>query len=67
MSLESSLDQVHQNSSMTPFTSKKKSKKLGGSFEKMMNLFTPRKSFRSGKDDPKKIKVRHLIGAKIVY
>ena len=58
MSFESSLNEAHyNNSNLTPFSSKKKSKKLGGSFEKMINLLTPKKSSKSSKDEPKKIKV----------
>ncbi|XP_067935041.1 maternal embryonic leucine zipper kinase-like isoform X2 [Watersipora subatra] len=59
MSLESSLHEAHHNNSaMAQFSSKKKSKKLGGSIEKMLNLLTPRKS---SKAEPKKIKAQHNV------
>lgn len=58
VSLESSLNEAHHDmSAMTPFSSKKKSKKLGGSLEKMIHLLTPKKSYKAGRDEPKKTKV----------
>lgn len=56
--MDSQLHEAHfDNSALTPFSAKKKSRKLGGSFEKVINLLTPRKASKGGKDEPKKTKV----------
>lgn len=58
ISLDGQLHEAHFDSSaLTPFSSKKKTRKLGGSFEKVINLLTPRKSSKGAKDEPKKTKV----------
>lgn len=55
-SVDGSLHEAHFDH-LQQFSAKKKSKKLGGSLEKMLNLLTPKKSSKGGKDEPKKTKV----------
>lgn len=56
-SVDSQLHEAHfDNHAMSVFSAKKKSRKIGGSFEKVLNLLTPRKS-KGSKEEPKKTKV----------
>ncbi|KAF6025755.1 MELK [Bugula neritina] len=59
-SVDGSLHEAHFDH-LQQFSAKKKSKKLGGSLEKMLNLLTPKKSSKGGKDEPKKTKAQNNI------